>query len=489
LRLEVRASPCGTVFGLRPGMPCDRPPAPAAPSDTAALIRRYDRPGPRYTSYPTAVEFHQDFGEAAYRERLAAAAATPDAPLSLYVHVPFCAERCWYCGCTMIAAKSYGVAGRYLDYLAREIALLAAHLGGRRRLAQLHWGGGTPTYLSAADIARLHHTVTGSFRLDPSAEQAIEIDPRVTTREQLALLRTLGFNRLSIGVQDLDPQVQAAIGRHQSQRATRDTFECARRLRFASVNFDLVYGLPGQTLEGFRATLDAVVDMGPDRIAVYSYAHVPWLRPHQKLIDAALLPDAGLKYELIGAAVDTLTGAGYVAIGMDHFALPGDDLAIAAAEHRLHRNFMGYTTLPASDAVGAGLSAIGDVRGAYAQNHKKLSAYYAALDEDRLPTERGRLLTHDDLVRRHVIAELMCNFHVSRQAVARRFDIDFDRYFAAELGQLTSAAGPAADGFVDVNGDGIAVTTRGRLFVRTVCMVFDRYLPTHAAAPTFSRTI
>jgi oxygen-independent coproporphyrinogen-3 oxidase len=470
-------------------MMCDRVPAPAAPAGTAALIRRYDRPGPRYTSYPTALEFREDFDDSVYRQRLAAASALPDEPLSLYVHIPFCAERCWYCGCTMVAATSYAIADRYLDYLSLEIERLAAHLGERRRLAQVHWGGGTPTFLTAKDIARLHRVITASFQLDGTAEQAIEIDPRVTRPEQLDLLRMLGFNRLSIGVQDLNQEVQAAIGRRQSERATREAYECARRLRFDSINFDLVYGLPGQTLDGFRATLDAVADLGPDRIAVYSYAHVPWLRPHQKLLDTSRLPDAELKYQLIGAAVDTFTAAGYLAIGMDHFARPGDDLALAAAAPRLHRNFMGYTTLPASDMVGVGLSAIGDVRGGYAQNHRKLSAYYAALDGGRLPIERGCLLSRDDLVRRHVIGELMCNFRVSRQSVARLFGIDFDGYFAAELALLQSGAGPAADGFVESSGDTIAVTERGRLFVRTVCMVFDRYLPGHQAAATFSRTI
>lgn len=470
-------------------MPCDRAPASVARAGTAALIRRYDRPGPRYTSYPTAVEFRDDFGAGEYRARLAEASAIPHQPLSLYVHIPFCAEQCSYCGCTMVAAKSYSIASRYLDYLSKEIDLLAAHLGARRRLAQLHWGGGTPTYLSPADIARLHGIITGSFELDPSAERAIEIDPRVTTPEQLTLLRTLGFNRLSIGVQDLNREVQAAIGRRQSERTTRDVYECARRLDFDSINFDLVYGLPGQTLDGFRATLDAVVDLGPDRVAVYSYAHVPWLRPHQKRLDASRLPHAELKYQLIGAAIDTFTGAGYLAIGMDHFARPGDDLAVAAADHRLHRNFMGYTTLPATDMVGVGLSAIGDIRGAYAQNHKKLSAYYAALDDGLFPIERGCLLGGDDLVRRHVIGELMCNFRISRESVGRRFGIDFNRYFAEELSLLESGGGPAADGFVDVDGDTILVTPRGRLFVRTVCMVFDRYLTTHQGAPAFSRTI
>ena len=470
-------------------MNCDRVPASIDTNDTAALIRRYDRPGPRYTSYPTAVEFDERFDAIEYRARLTEAAALPGEPLSLYVHLPFCAEQCWYCGCTMIAAKSYSLATRYLDYLACEIDLLAAGLGERRGLAQLHWGGGTPTYLSVSDLARLHGIIAGHFELRPGAEQAIEIDPRVTTREQLTLLRTLGFNRLSMGVQDFNPDVQAAIGRRQSEQTTRDTFEQARHLGFDSINLDLVYGLPGQTLDRFRVTLDAVVQLRPDRIAVYSYAHVPWLRPHQTRLDASQLPDAGLKYQLIAAAVDAFGAAGYLAIGMDHFARPDDDLAVAAAEHRLHRNFMGYATQPASDMVAVGVSAIGDVRGAYAQNHKKLSAYYAALDEGTFPIERGRMLSGDDLVRRHVITELMCNLRVDRRSVTRRFGIDFDSYFAPELALLQSGGGPAADGFVELTRDALVVTPPGRRFVRTVCMVFDRYLAAHHATPTFSRTI
>jgi oxygen-independent coproporphyrinogen-3 oxidase len=462
---------------------------PDARPDTAALIRQYDRPGPRYTSYPTAVEFHEAFDEQAYRARLEQASALAAQPVSLYVHLPFCAERCSYCGCMMIATSSRAIVDRYLGYLEREIAMLAGRLGERRRIAQLHWGGGTPTHLPVESLRRLHRVLGSHFALDEAAEQAIEVDPRVTTPAQLSVLRELGFTRLSMGVQDFDPAVQEAIGRRQSEELTRDLYGYARSVGFESINLDLVYGLPRQNLATFGRTLGSVVEMAPDRVAVYSYAHVPWLRPHQKRIDTAHLPDAELKFELIGAAVDAFAGAGYLAIGMDHFARPDDDLAAAAREHRLHRNFMGYTTRPATDMIGLGVSAIGDLRGAYAQNAKKLTSYYAALDNGRLPIERGYALSDDDLVRRHVITELMCNFRVERSTVARTFGVDFHDYFGPELEALQAPGGPAGDGFVRVTGDGVEVTGHGRLFVRTVCMVFDRYLATHQGTRLFSRTI
>jgi oxygen-independent coproporphyrinogen-3 oxidase len=456
----------------------------------ASLLRQYDRPGPRYTSYPTAVEFNDGFDDSAYRGRLAAAADAEDEPLSLYLHLPFCQARCSYCGCMVIITQKRDVAVRYLDYLEREIGMLASALGGRRRLVQHHWGGGTPTYLDPAQIRRLDDTVRRHFEIDPDGEKAIEIDPRVTTREQLDLLRRLGFNRLSLGVQDFTPEVQEAISRRQSEALTRDLFEYARGIGFDSINVDLIYGLPRQQLDTFRRTLDSVVDLHPNRIAVYSYAHVPWLRPHQKQIDARELPDAELKFDLFGAAIDRFLAGGYVAIGMDHFAQPDDELAVATVERRLHRNFMGYTTRPASDMFGAGVSAIGDVRGAFAQNYKKLPAYYDAIDEGRFPIERGYALSTDDQLRRYIITELMCNFHVDAQAVHTRFGVLFSDYFAPELMALTAPDGPAADGFIAVADDGLDVTPSGRLFVRNICMTFDKYLPAHQSGrPVFSRTI
>ncbi len=459
-------------------------------SRVASLLRQYDRPGPRYTSYPTAVEFNETVDDAAYRGRLEAAAQAPEEPLSLYVHLPFCEARCSYCGCMVIITQKREVAVRYLDYLEREVAMLARQLGGRRRLVQHHWGGGTPTYLDLAQIRRLDETVTRHFDFDPEAEKAIEIDPRVTTREQLDLLRRLGFNRLSMGVQDFTPEVQEAIGRHQTEQQTRDLFAYARDIGFDSINVDLIYGLPRQQLDTFARTLDSVVALRPDRIAVYSYAHVPWLRPHQKTIDPGELPDAALKFELFGAAIERFLGGGYVAIGMDHFALPDDELALATASRRLHRNFMGYTTRPATNMLGVGVSAIGDIQGAFVQNHKKLPAYYGAIDRGEFPIERGYALSGDDLVRRSVITALMCNFHVDATAVRATFGVDFTQYFARELEELTGPGGPAGDGFVVVSERGLDVTPDGRLFVRNICMAFDKYLPAHQSGrPVFSRTI
>jgi oxygen-independent coproporphyrinogen-3 oxidase len=463
--------------------------APAHAS-VASLLRQYDRPGPRYTSYPTAVEFNGSFDEAAYRERLRSASALAGEPLSLYIHLPFCESRCSYCGCSVIITKKRSVAAEYLDYVEVELAMLAGALGERRRVIQLHWGGGTPTYFDPAQIERLHAAVASRFDLVEHAEQAIEIDPRVTTREQLERLRALGFNRLSMGVQDFTPEVQEAINRRQSERMTRDLYDHARALGFESINLDLVYGLPRQRPDTFRATLAGIAAMRPDRIAVYSYAHVPWLRPHQKAIDESTLPDAEAKFELFGAAIESFLNAGYEQIGMDHFALRGDELAVAARSRRLHRNFMGYTTRPASDMIGVGVSSIGDVRGAFAQNEKKLPRYYEALDAGRFPIERGYALDPDDLVRRHVITELMCNFHLSRPDVERRFGLDFDAYFAPEIAELSATDGPVADGFLTIGPEALDVTPRGRLFVRNICMAFDRYLPAHQRGrPVFSRTI
>ncbi len=457
--------------------------------DVAARLQRYDKPGPRYTSYPTAVEFSDAFDEAAYRGRLEAASVMVDQPLSLYVHLPFCEERCLYCGCMTIITQRRDVAGRYLDYLEREIELLANALQGRRIVIQHHWGGGTPTYLSVEQIEHLHGVISGHFAVQVEAETAIEIDPRVTTREQLRTLRSLGFNRLSMGVQDFTPEVQAAIGRHQPEHSTRMLYDYARSIGFDSINLDLIYGLPRQNLTSFAHTLSTVTAMRPDRIAVYSYAHVPWLRPHQKRIDAAELPQRDVKVQLVGAAIESFVAAGYVPIGMDHFALVDDELALAAGERRLHRNFMGYTTRRATDMVGVGLSAIGDVGGAFAQNVKKLPSYYAAIDAGRLPIERGYTLSNDDRIRRQVITELMCNFFVDCLAIEEQFGINFAEYFQSEFDTLTAPGGPVSDGFLEISPETLEIAADGRLFVRSICMHFDRYLRYHADRPTFSRTI
>ena len=452
------------------------------------LLTKYDRPGPRYTSYPTAVEFDEAFDNEAYRAQLVRAAAEPRSPLSLYVHLPFCEERCTFCGCTVVITRKREVAARYLDYLEREIDLVSRTLGGRRSVLQYHWGGGTPTYLSIDQIERLHGFVAERFEILRDAEVAVEVDPRVTSVAQLETLRRSGFNRLSMGVQDFTPDVQAAVNRVQSEASTRAILDEARRLGFVSINVDLIYGLPLQTRESFGRAVDAVIGMRPDRVAVYSYAHVPWIRAHQKRLPTDALPTGERKLELFIEAMRRFVDAGYAQLGMDHFALPGDELARAADAHALHRNFMGYTTHPAPDLVGVGLSAIGDVGGAFAQNVKKLSTYYEALDAGRFPIERGYVLDDDDRIRRYVIAGLMCHLRLDRRDVEDRFGVRFDEYFGEEMTEL--AAGPLADGLVKADGSALVVTPAGRLLLRNIAMVFDRHLrQRRTEQPVFSRTV
>jgi oxygen-independent coproporphyrinogen-3 oxidase len=455
------------------------------------LLARYNRPGPRYTSYPTAVEFHDGVTAGDYVERLARANAEPDAPLSVYMHLPFCEERCAYCGCFVVITKHRAVTDRYLEYLEREIDLLAAHLPDRRTVSQLHWGGGTPTYYPADRLARLFDRLRRHFTFAPDAEIGVEIDPRVTSPEQLTVLRELGFNRLSMGVQDFAPEVQQAVNRIQSYELTKSLVDHARALGFRSINIDLIYGLPYQTREGFGRTLEQVVTLRPERVAVYSFAFVPWMKAHMKHLPEDSLPPADVKMDLLTASQRAFTGAGYAQIGMDHFAVPDDELARALDARTLHRNFMGYTVQSSRDMVALGVSAIGDVQGAFVQNTKKLPEYYEAIDAGRFPIERGYALDDDDRLRRHVITEIMCNGHLDVADVERRFGIRFADYFARELALLTGPGSPAADGLVDVDGRTIAVTSLGRPFVRNVCMAFDRYLAARTGGPTpvFSKTV
>jgi oxygen-independent coproporphyrinogen-3 oxidase len=454
------------------------------------LVRRFDRPGPRYTSYPTAVEFHEGVGAETYAEHLARAdAAGADAPLSLYVHIPFCRKHCSYCGCHVIATPRHEVARTYLDYVRRELELVAAALPQRRELVQMHWGGGTPTYLEPDELEELFAHVTAQFRLAPGAEVAIEVDPRVTRREQLETLARLGFNRLSMGVQDFTPVVQEAIGRGQTFEETRELVEAARAVGFhEGINLDLVYGLPFQTEASFGENLDRLIELQPDRLAVYSFAYVPWIRPNQKRIDATALPARESKLGLYLAALTRLVDAGYQPIGMDHFALPSDELARAAQEGRLDRNFMGYTVKPSSTMIAFGVSGIGEVAGGFFQNQKKLSRYYEAIDAGRTPIERGYRLDDDDRVRQWVIRQLMCNFTLDKRDVERRFDVEFDAYFAESLASLDEER---AAGFIAESAERLDVTDAGRFFVRNVCMAFDRYLAEkrRGERPVFSRTV
>lgn len=452
-------------------------------------LERFDRPGPRYTSYPTAVEFHEGVGPEAYEAGLARIdEERAGEPLSLYVHLPFCEHRCLFCGCHVVITPHMPVAEKYLTYLLREIDMLADRLPARREVVQMHWGGGTPTYFRPEDLRRLFAHIAKRFDFPGGAEIAIEVDPRVTTEEHLATLSDLGFNRLSLGVQDLTPTVQEAITRNQTYEQTARLIETARRLGFSEgVNVDLIYGLPKQDLDTFGDSIEKVIELRPDRVALYSFAYVPWIKGHQKKLDPADLPPAEEKFRLYLEGMRRFLDAGYEPIGMDHFALPEDELARAAEAGTLHRNFMGYSVMPAPDMVAVGVSGIGDLGHGFYQNEKKLSRYYEALDAGRMPVERGYLLDDDDMLRQHVIRELMCNGRVEKPAVASRFGIDFDAYFAealAELAELEDA------GFVEMSTDAVAVTSTGRLFVRNACMAFDRYLKrVRDSKPVFSRTV
>ncbi|MEW6071991.1 MAG: oxygen-independent coproporphyrinogen III oxidase [Planctomycetota bacterium] len=452
---------------------------------TVELLKRYDRPGPRYTSFPPATEFHSGVGEPELAEHLERASRL-EAPLSFYAHLPFCEERCLYCGCNVVITKRRDVLRRYLDHLYREIRDLAARLGERRRLSQYHLGGGTPTYLTPDELRELHGVITSEFTVEPAAEVAIEVDPRVTSEEHLAVLRELGFNRLSLGVQDFTREVQEAVDRVQSYESTRDQVALARRLGFESINIDLIYGLPFQKPLTFCRTLELLREIRPDRVAVYSYAHVPWIRGQQREIDPASLPGPETKMELFATAVRELTRAGYLSIGMDHFALPEDEMGRAVAAGKLWRNFMGYTVSHAPDMIGCGASGISDVAGAYFQNVKKLSRYEELVGAGRLPTERGCVLTRDDSIRRHVITSLMCNFTARIREIEDLHNIAFWEYFAKEREGLTPLI---ADGFVAIHPDRLDVVGIGRRFIRNVCMIFDPYLEKDGAEPRFSRTV
>jgi len=451
------------------------------------LIRKYDTSGPRYTSYPTADRFVEAFGEADQRQWLAKRnVGGIGLPLSVYVHLPFCDTVCYYCACNKIATRDRSKSAKYIKYLEKELALVGPLLGDERELCRLHWGGGTPTFLSREEMSSLFGFLRKNFSLQRQAECSIEVDPRRLEPGTLAFLAGLGFNRVSLGVQDFDPAVQKAVNRIQSEEVTRNAVVEARTSGFASVNLDLIYGLPKQTLDGFSATLDKVIALGPDRVALYSYAHLPKLFTPQRRIAEADLPTAEAKLQILTLAIGRLTRAGYLYIGMDHFARPDDALATAQAQGRLQRDFQGYSAQPESDTLGFGVSAIGRVGPTYYQNCKAMDDYYAALDAGRLPVARGLELGADDLVRRAVIQALMCQFRVSIESIELAHLIEFGNYFGPELADLRRLA---ADGLVEVQPDWIVVTPKGRLLVRAIAMVFDRYLRERAARASYSRVI
>lgn len=451
------------------------------------LIRRFDTLGPRYTSYPTADRFHAEFDTASYNAQLEQRAANTgnNPPLSVYVHIPFCESLCYFCACNKIITKEHDRAAEYLRYLDKEMALVAARIGSDRQTAQLHFGGGTPTFLSPDELRQLMQMLRSHFNFLPDAELGIEIDPRTVSDDTMALLGELGFNRTSFGVQDFDPAVQQAVNRIQPLEMVEKAVTASRKAGFVSVNADLIYGLPKQTLASFDRTLDSIIALAPDRIALYNYAHLPSRFKAQRLIVDSDLPSAEERLQIFLLSMRRLLEAGYVYIGLDHFAKPDDELNQARLNKTLHRNFQGYTTRADCDLIGLGVSAISKVGDSYSQAVRTVTAYYQRIDSGELPIDRGYALSKDDVLRRQVIMELMCSGPVDFAAINRAYDIDFVSYFATELGLLGQYE---EAGLITVDASGIQVSAKGRLFVRAVGMVFDKYVSQNTTSK-FSKLI
>ncbi|MDR0958862.1 MAG: oxygen-independent coproporphyrinogen III oxidase [Propionibacteriaceae bacterium] len=451
---------------------------------TQELLERYDVPGPRYTSYPTAPMWSDDFGAADARRVISASNET-GAPLSLYMHLPFCERLCLFCGCNVIVSHKHDKAEPYLATLMRELELLADVVDTSRPVVQFHWGGGTPTYFTPEQLERLFTFTQERFTFADDAEIGVEIDPRVTTDEHLTMLRRVGFNRLSMGVQDFDPAVQEAIRRIQTVEQVGAMVERCRELGFDSVNLDLIYGLPLQTAAGFARTLEHVVALDPDRIAMFSYGHVPWIKKQQRVL-TDLLPTHEEKFRIFRTGISHLTNAGYTYVGMDHFARPDDELCVAQRDGTLHRNFQGYTTKAGADLLGAGITSIGQIGHAYTQNRRDVDGWRAAIENDELPCFRGIELNDDDVIRQDAIGEILCHTALDKVEFGRRHGIDVDSYFAESLARLKPLAD---DGLVTLDDDAIRATPLGRIFLRNIAMAFDAYLDRPSDRPMFSRTL
>ena len=450
------------------------------------FLERYNRPGPRYTSYPTAPVWNDSFGVSDL-ERVHEQAERARSPVSIYMHLPFCESLCLFCACNVIITKDKSVAPPYLSVLKREMERVSRGVSKERPVVQFHWGGGTPTYLTPEQIEDLFGAAREHFHFAPDAEIGIEVDPRVTSRQHLETLRRLGFNRLSMGIQDFHPDVQKAIHRIQPFELTRDLLFGARELGFDSINVDLIYGLPYQTPERFADTVDQILRLAPDRVALFSYAHVPWLKKQQGSF-AAHLPEGMEKFEIFRTGLLKFLEAGYLYIGMDHFAKPGDELAVSQQNRTLHRNFQGYTTKAGADLYGMGVTAISGIQNAYAQNHRDLSSWEKAVNERGVATMRGYWLSDEDRLRRAVISRLLCHTVLFKGEISREFGVDFDEYFAPELRRLEASR---EDGLVLLKRDEIRATWLGRIFIRNLAMVFDPYLEKQqlAAKPLFSKTL
>lgn len=456
---------------------------PTVQFDTA-LLNKYDQPLPRYTSYPPATELRADFGVIDYKQVITALNQR-SSPLSLYVHIPFCQSACYFCGCNVIVSNNKNIALSYLDYLTREIEQTAAQLDTTKPVVQMHWGGGTPNYLTIEQVEELWQVINRHFNLAPEAEISIEINPRYVDQAYIHALRRIGFNRVSFGIQDFDPQVQEAVNRVQPRELLFNVMTWIREAEFDSVNVDLIYGLPHQTLQTFERTIQNTVELNPDRIAIFNFAYVPWLKPVQKRIPEEALPSPQEKVDILQMAIADLTRSGYVYIGMDHFAKPDDELAVAQRNGTLKRNFQGYTTQPEAELLGFGLTSISMLHDAYIQNHKRLQDYYRAIDEQQPPIEKGINLHRDDIIRREVIMQLMCHFELSKHTIETKYHLDFDTYFEPELIDLKTLA---ADGLVRLTSHSIEVTPSGRMLIRNIASVFDSYLRDRIVA-NFSRAI
>lgn len=440
------------------------------------LLQKYDQPVPRYTSYPPATELKPEFEAVDFRAGIAVS-NYKKVPLSLYCHIPFCDSACYFCGCNTVITQRKQVAEPYLDYLIRHIEQMAQLIDRDRTVHQLHWGGGTPNYLSLSQVERLWNAIHEHFSFDPQAEISIEVNPKSLDQNYIDSLRTLGFNRISFGIQDFELQVQEAVNRVQPESMLFDVMRWSREAGFESVNVDLIYGLPYQTLETYRDTIRKTIELNPDRIAVFNFAYMPWLKPVQRRIPEEALPSAAEKLSILQMAIEELTQNGYQYIGMDHFAKPDDELSVAQREGQLHRNFQGYTTKPESDLIGFGVTSISMLNDVYVQNHKRLKDFYRAIDAAELPIERGVTLDQDDIIRRTVIMELMCQFQLSPDDIEEKyhlgFDLDFDTYFAQEKSQLRRLE---ADGLIKLSPNHIEVTPAGRLLIRNIASAFDTYL-------------
>ncbi len=448
------------------------------------LVRKYNHPGPRYTSYPTAPHFHSEFQETDWLDLIGRNNQVGDRPLSLYFHIPFCDTLCWFCGCTMKVTRKREPVETYLSALGKEIRLLAPHLHSDRKVVQMHFGGGTPSHLDPDQLRKIGELIHDTFTFDPEAEIGCEMDPRGLTRDHLKALHNLGAKRASLGVQDFDPQVQKAINRIHDEALVGQVIDWIRDEGFTSLNLDLIYGLPHQTPETFRRTVETVLSFAPDRLAVFSYAHVPWLKPHQKLIQEAALPSPEEKLQMLKYVIEMLTSNGYVYIGMDHFARYDDELAVAQRQGTLQRNFQGYSTKAGADIYALGMSSISQLDTAYCQNVKDLEEYQKKINSGHLPVLKGYILSEDDQIRRHIIMRVMCDMEMDFARLDDELGISTERYFADELGRLAEFE---ADGLLERTSRGVHITDIGKLFIRNIAMTFDAHLD--ASKTRYSKTI